>query len=151
MSDPEGDKSGRRKSDEKTAGIRYRKAGAIYTSRMVGSGSGEVIGKDVVNDSTMELEMDSADENSPSDDTARLIPSTSSRISVEATNNNAANKKIPKRNGEIDEKPMTDEENVWTISVQMFIPFLLAGFGMVAASLLLDVVQVNSEEFHARS
>lgn len=34
------------------------------------------------------------------------------------------------------------DENVWSISVQMFIPFLLAGFGMVAASLLLDVVQV---------
>lgn len=32
-------------------------------------------------------------------------------------------------------------ENLWLVAVQMFIPFLLAGFGMVAASLLLDVVQ----------
>ncbi|GLV43055.1 uncharacterized protein CBL_14267 [Carabus blaptoides fortunei] len=32
-------------------------------------------------------------------------------------------------------------ENVWVTSIQLFIPFLLAGFGMVAASLLLDVVQ----------
>lgn len=35
-------------------------------------------------------------------------------------------------------------ESVWSTLVQMFIPFLLAGFGMVAASLLLDVVQVST-------
>lgn len=34
-------------------------------------------------------------------------------------------------------------ESVWATTVQMFIPFLLAGFGMVAASLLLDLVQVG--------
>lgn len=33
------------------------------------------------------------------------------------------------------------EESQWVTAVQMFIPFLLAGFGMVAASLLLDEVQ----------
>lgn len=32
-------------------------------------------------------------------------------------------------------------ETILSMAVQMFIPFLLAGFGMVAASLLLDVVQ----------
>lgn len=32
-------------------------------------------------------------------------------------------------------------ESKWMTAVQMFIPFLLAGFGMVAASLLLDKVQ----------
>lgn len=32
-------------------------------------------------------------------------------------------------------------ETLWIVAVQMFIPFLLAGFGMVAASLLLDTVQ----------
>lgn len=32
-------------------------------------------------------------------------------------------------------------ESILSMAVQMFIPFLLAGFGMVAASLLLDVVQ----------
>lgn len=32
-------------------------------------------------------------------------------------------------------------ESKWVTAVQMFIPFLLAGFGMVAASLLLDKVQ----------
>lgn len=35
-----------------------------------------------------------------------------------------------------------NNETVWATSVQMFVPFLLAGFGMVAASLLLDLVQV---------
>lgn len=34
-----------------------------------------------------------------------------------------------------------NNESIWATSVQMFIPFLLAGFGMVAASLLLDLVQ----------
>lgn len=34
-----------------------------------------------------------------------------------------------------------NEETLWATLVQMFIPFLLAGFGMVAASLLLDLVQ----------
>ncbi|CAG4952320.1 unnamed protein product [Colias eurytheme] len=34
-----------------------------------------------------------------------------------------------------------DKENSWVAAVQMFVSFLLAGFGMVAASLLLDVVQ----------
>ncbi|KAK9889165.1 hypothetical protein WA026_004446 [Henosepilachna vigintioctopunctata] len=33
------------------------------------------------------------------------------------------------------------KESLWATSVQMFIPFILAGFGMVAASLLLDKVQ----------
>jgi solute carrier family 41 len=35
-----------------------------------------------------------------------------------------------------------DTENVWSISVQVFIPFLVAGLGMVGAGLVLDVVQV---------
>ncbi|KAL0871296.1 hypothetical protein ABMA27_005045 [Loxostege sticticalis] len=33
------------------------------------------------------------------------------------------------------------KENSWVAGVQMFLSFLLAGFGMVAASLLLDLVQ----------
>lgn len=35
-----------------------------------------------------------------------------------------------------------ETENVWSISVQVFIPFLVAGLGMVGAGLVLDVVQV---------
>ncbi|XP_013189704.2 solute carrier family 41 member 1 isoform X1 [Amyelois transitella] len=34
-----------------------------------------------------------------------------------------------------------NKENAWVAGVQMFISFLVAGFGMVAASLLLDFVQ----------
>ncbi|XP_063219995.1 solute carrier family 41 member 2-like isoform X2 [Bacillus rossius redtenbacheri] len=39
--------------------------------------------------------------------------------------------------------PKTPEqkENVWTISVQVFVPFVVAGLGMVGAGLVLDVVQ----------
>lgn len=43
-----------------------------------------------------------------------------------------------------DAKPpdiINGKENSWVAGVQMFVSFLLAGFGMVAASLLLDVVQ----------
>ncbi|XP_050682289.1 solute carrier family 41 member 1-like [Leptidea sinapis] len=43
-----------------------------------------------------------------------------------------------------EEKPpdiQIGKENSWIAGVQMFVSFLLAGFGMVAASLLLDVVQ----------
>lgn len=35
-----------------------------------------------------------------------------------------------------------ETENVWSITVQVFIPFLVAGLGMVGAGLVLDVVQV---------
>jgi len=35
-----------------------------------------------------------------------------------------------------------DTENVWSITIQVFIPFLVAGLGMVGAGLVLDVVQV---------
>lgn len=40
-----------------------------------------------------------------------------------------------------DQVEIEKKESIWVTTVQMFIPFLLAGFGMVAASLLLDVVQ----------
>ncbi|XP_050313848.1 solute carrier family 41 member 1-like [Anthonomus grandis grandis] len=36
---------------------------------------------------------------------------------------------------------MLNHEPLWATAIQMFIPFILAGFGMVAASLLLDKVQ----------
>ncbi|XP_018335015.1 solute carrier family 41 member 1-like [Agrilus planipennis] len=52
-------------------------------------------------------------------------------------------KLLPKQNlkeSSVDQ-PESDSETLWATSVQMFIPFLLSGFGMVAASLLLDVVQ----------
>ncbi|XP_018578855.1 solute carrier family 41 member 1-like [Anoplophora glabripennis] len=46
--------------------------------------------------------------------------------------------------GETSAKPETiivSVEPLWATAIQMFIPFLLAGFGMVAASLVLDKVQ----------
>lgn len=45
-------------------------------------------------------------------------------------------------NGEIKPPDIKfEKETSWVAGVQMFVSFLLAGFGMVAASLLLDVVQ----------
>lgn len=43
--------------------------------------------------------------------------------------------------GNIEDAKVIQKESLWVTSIQMFIPFLLAGFGMVAASLLLDKVQ----------
>ncbi|OXA52611.1 solute carrier family 41 member 1 [Folsomia candida] len=41
-----------------------------------------------------------------------------------------------------DAKPkMEEEESFWSIMVQVFIPFLIAGMGMVAAGVTLDLVQ----------
>lgn len=34
------------------------------------------------------------------------------------------------------------KETLWHVAIQVFIPFLIAGFGMMAAGLLLDSVQV---------
>lgn len=34
-------------------------------------------------------------------------------------------------------------ETYFSIAVQVFIPFLIAGFGMVGAGLVLDIVQVS--------
>ncbi|XP_050519530.1 solute carrier family 41 member 1-like [Diabrotica virgifera virgifera] len=39
------------------------------------------------------------------------------------------------------EVSIEQKEPVWVTAVQMFVPFIVAGFGMVAASLLLDKVQ----------
>lgn len=36
-----------------------------------------------------------------------------------------------------------DEETYFSIAIQVFIPFLIAGFGMVGAGLVLDVVQAS--------
>ncbi|KAK0162197.1 hypothetical protein PV327_008551 [Microctonus hyperodae] len=107
--------------------------------KMVGFGHSESLNKALCDVST-ELTVYSGDE-SETTDTTRLISSSSSSHSTidESLNKKHGQKsKRIKRDNNID---TNDDENVWTISVQMFIPFLLAGFGMVAASLLLDVVQ----------
>ena len=44
---------------------------------------------------------------------------------------------------EVDQSRMEPrKETMWHIAIQVFIPFLIAGFGMMAAGLLLDKVQV---------
>ncbi|KZC12518.1 PREDICTED: solute carrier family 41 member 1-like [Dufourea novaeangliae] len=115
--------------------IRHRKTEHIfYGSKMVELGSDESLGT-AITDVTMETEMES-DEDGESDEehVRRLIPSPVGHQCVGKEDR----QKSATRNSEMKQ---VEDENVWSISIQMFIPFLLAGFGMVAASLLLDVVQ----------
>ncbi|XP_008544237.1 solute carrier family 41 member 1 [Microplitis demolitor] len=123
---------------EKKSRLRYRNKfenKKKYREEMVGFGHGESLSKALA-DVTTELTVYS-DDSSDDQDTSRLISSSSlslqPRVSFEESKKNG----IKTKRTEIEK----EDENVWTISVQMFIPFLLAGFGMVAASLLLDVVQ----------
>lgn len=118
--------------------VRYRKIrkSNLPPNKMVGLGSDELFISNIVDVNNMELEISSEDESeeNENDDIQRLIPSP---VNSESVNYNGG-----KRDNQKDEMENVDDENVWSISIQMFIPFLLAGFGMVAASLLLDVVQV---------
>ena len=99
--------------------------------KMVGSGSGESVDQDLADIKMELLDIESEDDVSEDFDTKRLISSPSPQLFTIKSD----------RSKDLEES--SDDENVWSISVQMFIPFLLAGFGMVAASLLLDVVQVT--------
>ncbi|XP_020285388.1 solute carrier family 41 member 1-like [Pseudomyrmex gracilis] len=120
----------RRKHSE----IRQRKLGKSRSplSKMVGLGSDELCVSDIAD--IMELEISSDDESDENErgDKQRLI---SSPVDEDMVYNDG------KINSQKSSAEITDDESVWSISIQMFIPFLLAGFGMVAASLLLDVVQ----------
>lgn len=115
--------------------LRHRKARNPLLDKMVGSGSGEPLEQNL-EDIKMELEIDSESE-SIDEDTQRLIPTPLPKVDIKGLNHNNSVNKSPINLYENDK-----DESVWSISIQMFIPFLLAGFGMVAASLLLDVVQV---------
>jgi len=103
-------------------------------NKMVGLGSDELFISTITDINNMELEINSEDESDENEkgDIQRLIPLDSESVVF------SSGKKDNQRN----EIENADDETVWSISIQMFIPFLLAGFGMVAASLLLDVVQV---------
>lgn len=119
-------------SEEKKS-LRYRKKTEnINKVKMVGSGGEESVNVHMA-DVITELQSDSESDNGH-DDTRQLITQIPSTM-IKGMNNN--NRRIANQNQSLD----SEDENVWSISVQMFIPFLLAGFGMVAASLLLDVVQ----------
>lgn len=120
-----------RKRDIRKDNARRERVKDNFTfQKMVGLGSEELLGSDVA-DITMELEMNSDDE-SEEGDKQRLIQSP---VKKEIVKNHRKVLPVP------DVEATTEDENVWSISIQMFIPFLLAGFGMVTASLLLDVVQ----------
>lgn len=115
--------------------LRHRKLKKSSSSlnKMVGLGSDELFVSNIA-DINMELEISSEDESDDNErgDIQRLIPSVNSEITYSSG----------KKDSQKSEAKNADDESVWSISIQMFIPFLLAGFGMVAASLLLDVVQV---------
>lgn len=111
-----------------------RKESSKSRGKMVGSGGGEPLGQDLADIRMELLELDSEDDEIYEySDTKHLIPSPVPEISIQKIDSYSKDLDILK----------DEDENVWSISIQMFIPFLLAGFGMVAASLLLDVVQVN--------
>lgn len=116
--------------------VRRRKAGkSSLPSKMVGLGSEELFVSNIA-DASMDLEISSEDEAEGGSDMQRLIPPLVGTVCVDP-----GNRKDNLRRSESEKA--ADDESVWSISIQMFIPFLLAGFGMVAASLLLDVVQVS--------
>lgn len=123
------------KYNQDTSELRRRKSKRRESSdrrKMVGSGSGEPLGQDLADVRMELLDLDSEDENSEDLDTKCLISSPLPDVSIQKANGISR-----------DSDGSTEDENVWSITIQMFIPFLLAGFGMVAASLLLDLVQVN--------
>ncbi|XP_076620222.1 solute carrier family 41 member 1-like [Colletes latitarsis] len=112
--------------------IRHRKAEKkFYGRKMVELGSNKLPGS-TITDASVESEMESEEETESDEDARRLIPSPIIRQSV-----NDTKKSVTQKNQSI----QIEDENVWSISIQMFVPFLLAGFGMVTASLLLDIVQ----------
>lgn len=104
---------------------------------MVGLGSDELFVSNIADVNNMEPDISSEDDSEEGGrtDVQRLIPSPVNSDGIVYIGG--------KRDTQRSEAADADDESVWSISIQMFIPFLLAGFGMVAASLLLDVVQVS--------
>ncbi|XP_078049410.1 solute carrier family 41 member 1-like [Augochlora pura] len=123
----------RRKNESGKIGQSKSKTISFNRSEMVKLNSEEMLVSAIV-DGTMETEVESdEDAESSEEDRRRLMPS---RIVHQCVTNNRV-----KSAGRNDETRDVEDETVWSISIQMFIPFLLAGFGMVVASLLLDIVQ----------
>lgn len=116
--------------------IRHRKTEKkFYGSKMVELNSDKSL-ETTITDASMESEVESDEETeSDGEHMRRLIPSPIVRQCV----SNDSKKSLTQMN----QTKQIDDESVWSISIQMFVPFLLAGFGMVAASLLLDIVQVR--------
>ncbi|XP_076303542.1 solute carrier family 41 member 1-like [Lasioglossum baleicum] len=133
--------TGRRNKNE-SAEIRRRRgrrslSGKVYGGgEMVKSNSDETMIGSAMVGLTMETEVESDEEvETDEEDTRCLIPDRS-QIVHQCVGNDKQ-----KPTGRNDRTRDVEDETVWSISIQMFIPFLLAGFGMVVASLLLDIVQ----------
>ncbi|XP_017796467.1 PREDICTED: solute carrier family 41 member 1-like [Habropoda laboriosa] len=121
-----------------SSNVRHRKSeNKLHVNEMVGLGSDESL-RSNISDVSMEIEMKSDEETeSDGEHTRRLISSSPiDHRHLECIADNT--KKSVARNSQ---SKQLEDENVWFMSIQMFVPFLLAGFGMVAASLLLDIVQ----------
>lgn len=115
--------------------VRQRKSSRRQSSKsgkkMVGSDSGEFLNEGISQMGLESLDIEEEDDFGPDHDSKRLIPSPVPKVVVQ---------KLIIDDNNYNESEL--DETVWSISIQMFIPFLLAGFGMVLASLLLDLVQV---------
>ena len=53
----------------------------------------------------------------------------------------------PQTESDTDVKPYVQEAS-WHIALQIFFPYIIAGFGMVAAGMVLDIVQVSAISFY---
>lgn len=64
---------------------------------------------------------------------------------VSSSMENIENSRLPDVVAEtkIFENNLQNKETYFSIAIQVFIPFLVAGFGMVGAGLVLDLVQVT--------
>ncbi|XP_017758075.1 PREDICTED: solute carrier family 41 member 1-like isoform X2 [Eufriesea mexicana] len=125
---------GMKVQENNLSNIRHRKSEKKFCgNEMVGLDSDESLRSNIY-DIIMEVEMKTDEETeSDGETTQRLIPSP---ISHQCINDDT--KKIVTRSSQFKQ---FEDENVCSMSIQMFVPFLLAGFGMVAASMLLDVLQ----------
>nr|XP_033341791.1 solute carrier family 41 member 1-like isoform X1 [Megalopta genalis]XP_033341792.1 solute carrier family 41 member 1-like isoform X1 [Megalopta genalis] len=123
----------RRKNESAKFGESKSEKVSFNRGEMVKLNSEEILVSAIV-DGTMETEVESdEDGGSSEEDRRRLMPSRTVHQCVTSDRVKSA--------GRNDETRDVEDETVWSISIQMFIPFLLAGFGMVVASLLLDIVQ----------
>lgn len=83
----------------------------------------------------------------------------SSPVNVELTLGNSTSESIETDNGRLPDiiaetkiynnNGQLRGETYFSISIQVFIPFLIAGFGMVFAGLVLDKIQVSATFFYS--
>jgi len=95
---------------------------SLSPNKMVGLGSDELFISNIADVNNMELEINSEDESDENerDDIRRLIPSPVNSESVVFSSG--------KRDDQRNEAENADDESVWSISIQMFIPFLASAW-----------------------